>query len=112
MAFILTSLTSRLLHISSLLPLASVSPASPPSLLDQLGSGRVLQVVALALSIFNLVAFLWLACTVWLNGDRRSMIARVGVVGLGLAALFFFIHALLISSPLTITIGVVSSDFL
>src|SRR6266705_5421333 len=72
----------------------------------------LLQTIVLALSIFNLVAFLWLACTVWLNGDRRSMIARVGVVGLGLAALFFFIHALLISSPLTITIGVVSSDFL
>ena len=48
------------------------------------------QMIALALSIFNLVAFLWLACTVWLNGNRTSLIARVGVVGLGMAALFFF----------------------
>ncbi|WP_165423755.1 sensor histidine kinase [Ktedonosporobacter rubrisoli] len=61
---------------------------------------HLLQTLALALSIFNLVAFLWLACTVWLNGDRQSMIARVGVVGLSLAALCFFIHALLIASPL------------
>ncbi len=61
----------------------------------------LLQATVLALSIFNLIAFLWLAITVWLNGDRRSGIARLGVVGLGLSALFFFIHALLISSPLT-----------
>ncbi|GCE16925.1 hypothetical protein [Dictyobacter kobayashii] len=72
-----------------------------------------LQTVSLALSIFNLIAFLWLAFTVWLNGDRRSMIARVGVVGLGLAALFFFIHALLISGPLSKTTGgPISTDFL
>ncbi len=61
----------------------------------------LLQTIVLALSIFNLVAFLWLAMTVWLNGDRKSGIARLGVVGLGLSALFFFIHALLISGPLT-----------
>ncbi|GLV56616.1 hypothetical protein KDH_34550 [Dictyobacter sp. S3.2.2.5] len=72
-----------------------------------------LQTLSLALSIFNLIAFLWLAFTVWLNGDRRSMIARVGVVGLGLAALFFFIHALLISGSLSrATSGPISSDFL
>jgi len=68
--------------------------------------------VALALSIFNLVAFLWLACTVWLNGDRNSLIARVGAVGLSLSALFFFVHALLISTPLTQTAGLVTSEFL
>jgi len=48
----------------------------------------LLQTIVLALSIFNLVAFLWLAVTVWLNGDRKSGIARLGVVGLGLSALF------------------------
>ncbi len=64
-----------------------------------LSPALVLQTFLLAVSIFNLIAFLWLACTVWLNGDRRSMIARVGVVGLSLSALFFFIHALLISGP-------------
>src|SRR6266516_4880443 len=68
--------------------------------------------VALALSIFNLVAFLWLACTVWLNGDRNSLIARVGAVGLSLSALFFFVHALLISGPLTQSSGLVTSEFL
>ncbi|HKF35626.1 MAG TPA: hypothetical protein VKB35_01900, partial [Ktedonobacteraceae bacterium] len=59
----------------------------------------LLRAIVLALSIFNLIAFLWLAITVWLNGDRRSGIARLGVIGLGLSALFFFIHALLVSSP-------------
>jgi signal transduction histidine kinase len=70
------------------------------------------QTIALALSIFNLVSFLWLACTVWLNGNRASLIARVGAVGLALSALFFFIHTLLISTPLTITAGLVTADFL
>src|SRR5574340_1235781 len=72
----------------------------------------VLQTIVLALSIFNLVAFLWLAATVWLNGDRKSGIARLGVVGLSLSALFFFIHALLISGPLTQSSGLVTSEFL
>jgi len=66
----------------------------------------------LAISIFNLIAFLWLACTVWLNGDRRSMIARVGVVGLSLSALFFFIHALLISGMPLRNSGLDLIDFL
>ena len=72
----------------------------------------LLQTIVLALSIFNLVTFLWLAVTVWLNGDRKSGIARLGVVGLGLSALFFFIHALLISSPLTQSSGLVAPEFL
>ncbi len=70
------------------------------------------QTMAVALSVFNLVAFLWLTFTVWLNSDRRSMIARVGVVGLGLAALFFFIHALLIANPFAHVSGLVPADFL
>src|SRR5437660_8487426 len=74
--------------------------------------GYLLQTCLLALSIFNLVAFLWLAFTVWLNGDRKSGIARLGVVGLGLSALFFFIHALLISGPLTQSSGLVTPEFL
>src|SRR5260370_13482030 len=72
----------------------------------------LLQTIVLALSIFNLVAFLWLAMTVWLNGDRKSGIARLGVVGLCLSALFFFIHALLISGPLTQSSGLVTPEFL
>src|SRR5437763_1761330 len=74
--------------------------------------GYLLQTCLLALSIFNLVAFLWLAFTVWLNGDRKAGIARLGVVGLGLSALFFFIHALLISAPFAHPTGLVSQDFL
>ncbi len=73
---------------------------------------HLLQTIVVALSIFNLIAFLWLAFTVWLNGNRGRMIARVGVVGLGLSALFFFLHALLISGPIVQTAGLVSPDFL
>ena len=72
----------------------------------------ILLTCLLALSIFNLIAFLWLAFTVWLNGDRKAGIARLGVVGLGLSALFFYIQALLIASPLTQPSGLVSQDFL
>ncbi|MBX5451656.1 ATP-binding protein [Thermogemmatispora sp.] len=56
--------------------------------------------LTLAVSIFNLVTFLWLASTVWLNGDHRARITLWGVVGLALSALFFFLHALLITLPL------------
>ena len=73
---------------------------------------HLLQTLVLALSIFNLISFLWLAFTVWLNGNRGHMIARVGVVGLGLSALFFFLHALLISGPFTQTTGLIGLDFL
>src|SRR6266496_5548560 len=72
----------------------------------------LLQTIVLALSIFNLVSFLWLAITVWLNGDRKSGIVRLGVIGLGLSALFFFIHALLISGPLTQSSGLITPEFL
>ncbi len=82
---------------------------SPVSLLEPI---YLFQTIALALSVFNLVSFLWLACTVWLNGDRHSLIARVGAVGLSLSALFFYVHALLISTPLTQTSGLVTSEFL
>ncbi|HET8841072.1 MAG TPA: ATP-binding protein, partial [Ktedonobacteraceae bacterium] len=60
---------------------------------------HLLQVGVLALSIFDLTAFLWLASTVWLNGKRQAGIVRLGVLGLGLSAVFFFIHSLLVSSP-------------
>src|SRR5579859_3418743 len=75
-------------------------------------AATVLRTLALALSIFNLVAFLWLAVTVWLNGDRRTMIARVGVIGLGFSAFFFYLHALLVYRPASSSTGLISSDFL
>jgi signal transduction histidine kinase len=82
------------------------------SLVTFLEPTRLFQTLALALSIFNLMAFLWLAMTVWLNGDRQAWIARLGVVGLGFSAFFFFIHALLIAKPLTQSTGFVSQDVL
>ncbi|HEY0753620.1 MAG TPA: ATP-binding protein [Ktedonobacteraceae bacterium] len=72
---------------------------------------HLLQTGVLALSIFDLVAFLWLTLTVWLNGKRRAGIVRLGVVGLGLSALFFFIHAILLSSPLTPAASFLTLDF-
>lgn len=85
------------------------------SLHDLLAPGQLLRTVALALSIFNFVAFLWLALTVWLNSDRRAWITRLGIVGLSLSALFFFIHTVLISTPLqpaSSTSGLIALDFL
>ncbi len=73
---------------------------------------HLFQTITLALSIFNLVTFLWLAMTVWLNGDRRTWIARLGVVGLAFSAFFFFLQALLINKPLVQTSDFVSQDFL
>ncbi|HLZ81157.1 MAG TPA: hypothetical protein VKP04_05960, partial [Ktedonobacteraceae bacterium] len=82
------------------------------TLLTFLEPTHLFQTIALALSIFNLVTFLWLAITVWLNGDRRTWIARLGVVGLGFSALFFFLQALLIGKPLLQSSSFVSQDFL
>jgi two-component sensor histidine kinase len=81
------------------------------SLQTFLDPAHLLQTLVLALSIFNLTAFLWLALTVWLIGNRHTGIVRLGVLGLGLSALFFFIHALLISSPLTASSSLLSVDF-
>ncbi|MGI9056958.1 MAG: ATP-binding protein [Ktedonobacteraceae bacterium] len=81
------------------------------SLQTFLTPAHLLPTIALALSIFDTVSFIWLAFTVWLNGDRQTSIARLGVVGLGFSALFFFIHALLISKPLTPTGSSIPLDF-
>ncbi len=77
-----------------------------------LNTPPIVQIIVLALSIFNLVTFLWLALTVWLNGDRHKLIARVGVLGLCLSALFFFLHALLISHSMIPASGLVAQDIL
>ncbi len=73
---------------------------------------HLLQSIALALSIFNMATFLWLALTVWLNGDRKAIITRMGVVGLGLSALFFFVQALLITSTPAERPELISQEFL
>src|SRR5947208_19235 len=82
------------------------------SLSTLLEPSHLIQMMVLALSIFNLVTFFWLAVTVWLNGDRRTWIARLGMVGLSFSALFFFLHALLISGPLTPPSRLAYLDFL
>src|SRR6266567_2667263 len=84
------------------------------SLQDLLEPARLLQTIALAISTFNFVAFLWLALTVWLNGNRHAWITRLGVVGLSLSALFFFIHVVLIATPLppVDTTSLTTLDFL
>ncbi len=82
------------------------------TLLTFLEPTHLFQTIALALSIFDLVTFLWLAITVWLNGDRQTWFARLGVVGLSFSALFFFLQALLIGKPLLQSSSFVSQDFL
>ena len=54
--------------------------------------------VAIALSAFNLITFLWLGLMVLLLGDRRSLITWVGGIGLLLAALFFLCHGALVGA--------------
>ena len=76
-----------------------------------LTSTHLLQTIIIALCTFDTVSFIWLALTVWLNSDRQTAIARLGVVGLGFSALFFFLHALLVSSPLTPTSSSIPLDF-
>jgi two-component sensor histidine kinase len=82
------------------------------SLQNLLTFPHLLLTIVIALSIFNLMTFLWLALTVWLNGDRSAWITRLGVVGLSFSALFFFIHTLLISGPLSPGGGLISQDVL
>ena len=59
--------------------------------------------VAIALSAFNLITFLWLGLMVLLLGDRRNLITWVGGIGLLLAALFFVLIPLVQSEVVTIT---------
>jgi two-component sensor histidine kinase len=82
------------------------------SLRNLLTLPHILLTIVIALSIFNLMTFLWLALTVWLNGDRGAWITRLGFVGLSFSALFFFIHTLLISGPLGPGTGLISQDVL
>lgn len=55
---------------------------------------------AIALSVFNLITFLWLGLMVMLLGDRRNLITWVGGIGLLLAALFFLCHGALVGAGL------------
>src|SRR5215813_5950416 len=54
--------------------------------------------VAIALSVFSLITYLWLGLTVLLIGDRRSRVTWVGGIGLLTAALFFLCHGALVGA--------------
>ena len=54
--------------------------------------------ITIALSVFNLITFLWLGLMVLLLGDRRNLITWVGGIGLLLAALFFLCHGALVGA--------------
>jgi hypothetical protein len=53
---------------------------------------------AIAISVFNLMIYLWLGLTVLLNGNRQSRVTWVGGVGLLAAALFFLSHGALVGA--------------
>ena len=53
---------------------------------------------AIAISVFNLMIYLWLGLTVLLNGNRQSRVTWVGGVGLLAAALFFLCHGALVGA--------------
>jgi anti-sigma regulatory factor (Ser/Thr protein kinase) len=53
---------------------------------------------AIAVSVFNLMIYLWLGLTVLLNGNRQSRVTWVGGIGLLAAALFFLCHGALVGA--------------
>src|SRR5579884_1051395 len=53
---------------------------------------------AIAVSVFNLITYLWLGVTVLLNGNRSSLVSWVGGVELLCAALFFLCHGALVGT--------------
>jgi signal transduction histidine kinase len=54
--------------------------------------------IAIALSVFSLITYLWLGLTVLLIGNRSSTITWVGGLGLLMAALFFLCHGALVGA--------------
>lgn len=53
--------------------------------------------LAIALSVFSLITYLWLGLTILLAGDRRNMVTWASGVGLLLGALFFLSHGALVA---------------
>jgi anti-sigma regulatory factor (Ser/Thr protein kinase) len=53
---------------------------------------------AIAISVFNLMTYLWLGLTVLLNGNRESRVTWIGGIGLLAAALFFLCHGALVGA--------------
>jgi signal transduction histidine kinase len=54
--------------------------------------------MAIALSVFSLVTYLWLGLTVLLIGNRSSPVTWTGGLGLLMAALFFLCHGALVGA--------------
>lgn len=54
--------------------------------------------LAIGLSVFSLITYLWLGLTVLLIGNRRSAVTWVGGLGLLMAALFFLCHGALVGA--------------
>ncbi len=57
-----------------------------------------LALIAIALSVFSLIIYLWLGMTVLLMGNRASLITWAGGMGLLCGALFFLCHGALVGS--------------
>src|SRR5215469_18447515 len=54
--------------------------------------------MTIALSVFNLITYLWLGLTVLLIGNRSSAVTWTGGLGLLMAALFFLCHGALVGA--------------
>ncbi|HEY7982980.1 MAG TPA: hypothetical protein VID73_02350, partial [Ktedonobacterales bacterium] len=65
--------------------------------------------IAIALSVFSLITYLWLGLTVLLIGNRRSRVTWVSGFGLLMAALFFLCHGALVGAR--VPQGASSVDF-
>ncbi|MGZ3679007.1 MAG: ATP-binding protein [Ktedonobacterales bacterium] len=65
--------------------------------------------LAIGLSVFSLITYLWLGLTVLLIGNRHSAVTWVGGIGLLMAALFFLCHGALVGAG--IVTGPSPTDF-
>ena len=68
-----------------------------------------LALLAIALSVFSLITFLWLGLTVLLIGNRRSTVTWSGGIGLLLGAVFFLCHGAMVGAG--VPVGPSPTDF-
>ncbi|HKS69733.1 MAG TPA: ATP-binding protein [Ktedonobacterales bacterium] len=64
--------------------------------------------LAIALSVFSLITYLWLGLTVLLIGNRASRVTWIGGIGLLTAAVFFLCHGALVGAG--VPVGPSASD--
>ena len=65
--------------------------------------------IAIAVSVFSLIIYLWLGVTVLLMGNRASMVTWAGGMGLLCGALFFLCHGALVGAG--VPVGPSTADF-